>query len=228
MVATDVDGIPLGNVVDAVGDHVNDETLRRLWGEDERPAREVLLDNVVLRGARQIGEWHILLVGVGQVETPQPGSRGVDRHRGVHLADGNLVQQFAHVAEMGNRNADLAHFASGRRGVRVVARLRGQVEGNREAGLALGKIGAIQLVGLGGSGVTGVRPHHPRLRSFGHLKLLYLVVRQRLKNDLLAIVKKASARLASELTRHDHALQQGSGGVVSVSKFEVQGLEDGQ
>ena len=132
------------------------------------------------------------------------------------------------MTEMGHRNANLAHFTRGRRGVRVVARLRGQVEGNRETGLALRKVCAIQLVGFGSSGVTGVRPHHPRLRSFGHLKLLYLVVRQRLRNDLLAIVKKASARLTSELTRHDHALKQWSGGVVSVSEFEVEGLEDGQ
>src|SRR5690606_8907361 len=48
---------------------------------------------------------------------------------------------------------------------------RGQVEGDREPGLALGQVGAVQLVGGLGGGVARVGPHHPRtvrLALVGH------------------------------------------------------------
>ena len=48
----------------------------------------------------------------------------------------------AHVAEMGDRHADLADLAAGERVVAVVAGLGRQIEGDREAGLALGEIAA--------------------------------------------------------------------------------------
>ena len=53
----------------------------------------------------------------------------------------------AHVAEVGDRDADLADLAAGELVVGVVAGLGGQVEGHRQAGLALGQVAAVQLVG---------------------------------------------------------------------------------
>ena len=52
----------------------------------------------------------------------------------------------AHVAEVGDRHADLADLAAGQHVVAVVAGLGRQVEGDREAGLALGEVGAVELV----------------------------------------------------------------------------------
>ena len=49
------------------------------------PARQVLLDDVVLGRAAQLGRRRALLLGVGHVEREQPRRGGVDRHRRVHL-----------------------------------------------------------------------------------------------------------------------------------------------
>jgi hypothetical protein len=57
-------------------------------------------------------------------------------------------KQLAHVAEVRDRHADLADLAGGELGcVGVVAGLGRQVEGDRQAGLALGEVGAVELVG---------------------------------------------------------------------------------
>src|ERR1700736_1144221 len=64
---------------------------------------------------------------------------------------------------MGHRDAALAHLAGRLRRIWVVSDLGGQVEGNRQARLALGEIGAIELVRGLGTRVAGVGPHHPGL-----------------------------------------------------------------
>ncbi len=94
---------------------------------------------------------HPLLLGIGDVQREQPRRGGVDRHRGVHLAGRDLVEQRAHVAEVGHRHADLADLATRHRRVRVVAGLRGQVERDRQAGLALAEVRPVELVGGGGA-----------------------------------------------------------------------------
>ena len=114
---------------------------------------------VVPRSARRR---RALLLGVGDVQRQQPRRRGVDRHRRVHLARRDAVEQRAHVAEVDDRHADLADLADGHRRVGVVAGLRRQVEGDRQPGLALRQVGAVQLVRRRGRRVPGVRPHQPR------------------------------------------------------------------
>ena len=76
---------------------------------------------------------------------------------------GMLVEQLGHVAEVGDRDADLADLAGGLGCVGVVADLGGQVEGDREPGLALGQVGPVELVGGLGRRVARVGAHHPRL-----------------------------------------------------------------
>jgi hypothetical protein len=87
-----------------------------------------------------------VLVGDGDVEAQQPCRRGVDRHRRVHLAERDAVEQRVHVALVADRDADLADLAAREDVVGVVAGLGGEVEGDREAGLALGEVAAIELV----------------------------------------------------------------------------------
>ena len=83
--------------------------------------------------------------------------------RGAHLFDRDLVEQGAHVAQMADRHADLAHFTPGQNVVGVVAGLGRQIEGDRQAGLALGQVAPIELIGLGGRGVAGIGAEQPRL-----------------------------------------------------------------
>ncbi len=127
------------------------------------PRREVLLDDVVLCCAAQLGGTDALLLGVGDVQGEQPRRRGIDRHRRVHLRRRDAVEQGAHVAEMADRHADLADLATSHRRIRVVAGLRRQVEGDGQAGLPLGQVRAVQLVGRRRRGVPGVGAHDPRL-----------------------------------------------------------------
>ena len=126
------------------------------------PARQVLLDDVVLGRALELGDVGALLLGDDLVERQQPHGGGVDRHRGVHLLQGDVLEQPAHVTEVRDRHADPADLAAGEDVVGVVAGLRRQVEGHRQAGLALGEVAPVQLVGRLGGGVTGVRAHEPR------------------------------------------------------------------
>ena len=84
VVAAHVDRVPQRRVVGAPGHHVHDQPAARLGREDVRAAGQVLLDDVVLRRAPQLGRWHALLFGVGDVEAEQPRRGGVDRHRRVH------------------------------------------------------------------------------------------------------------------------------------------------
>jgi hypothetical protein len=107
------------------------------------------------------------------VEGEHPGCRGVDRHRGVHLIERDPVEQRVHVALVRDRDPDLADLAARQHVVGVVARLGGEVEGDREAGLALRQVAPVELVGAPGVRVPGVCTHHPgpiRLREavLGH------------------------------------------------------------
>jgi hypothetical protein len=76
---------------------------------------------------------------------------------------GNAFEQASHVAEMGDRHADLAHLAAGENVIGVVARLGRQVEGDRQAGLTLGEVPPIKLVGGRGRRVPRIGAEQPRL-----------------------------------------------------------------
>ena len=64
------------------------------------------------------------------------------------VASGISLEQRPHVAEMGDRDADLADLAAGELVVRVVAGLGRQIEGDGKAGLALGEVAAVERVRL--------------------------------------------------------------------------------
>jgi hypothetical protein len=103
-----------------------------------------------------------LLFRGGDVQREQPGRRRVDRHRRVHLVQGQTFEQRAHVAEMRDRDADLADLTQRERMIGVVARLCGQIERDREARLALGEVVPVELVGSGRGAVPRVSAHDPR------------------------------------------------------------------
>ena len=161
VVAADVDRVPLGDVRVRPGDHVGDQPDARPGRERVGPAREVLLDDVVLRGARELRAVGALLVGDGDVEREHPHRRRVDRHRGVGLVERDLVEQRPHVPDVRHGHADLADLALGELGVGVVPGLRGQVERDRQAGLPLLQVPPVELVRRARRRVAGVGPHDP-------------------------------------------------------------------
>ena len=162
VVGADVDRVPGGDVLDRVGDRVGDQAHRRLGGEGVGAPGEELLDDVVLGRPRQPGRVDPLVLGGDDVEGQQPGGGRVDRHRGVHLAERDPVEEDGHVAAVGDRDPDLPDLAPGELVVAVVAGLGRQVEGDRQAGLALGQVLQIEGVRRAGRRVARVGADQPR------------------------------------------------------------------
>src|SRR6185437_8035239 len=80
----------------------------------------------------------------------------------IHGPERDALEQGPHVAKMIDRHADLADLAFGQHVVTVVAGLSRQIEGDRQAGLSLGEIFAIERVGVHGRRMAGVSPEDPR------------------------------------------------------------------
>ena len=146
MVGAHIGRVPFRHFPVREHDHVLDEPQGGVRREHISAAREILLDDVVLRRAGQLGPVRALLVREGDIERQHPSRGRVDRHRGVHLAKRDAIEQGAHVAEMGHGHADLSYFAAGQLRVGVVAGLGRQIEGDGQARLPLGQVLPIKLV----------------------------------------------------------------------------------
>ena len=131
--------------------------------------REAILRSAVLAGISimLVAAIGTLLLGGGGVERQQPGCRGIDGHRRVHALERDAVEQLQHVAEMADRDADLADLAARQRVVRVVPRLGREVEGDREARLALGEVQAVELVARARRAVPGIGAKDPGCIGLG-------------------------------------------------------------
>ncbi len=162
VVAADVDRVPRRDLGHRVGDHIRDQPQRRHRREHVRPPGEVLLDDVVLSRAGQRRRVRTLFLGDNLIQREQPHGRRIDRHRGVHPAQRDVVEQRAHVADMRDRHADLADLTTGELVVGVIAGLGRQVERDREPGLPLGQIPPVQCVGFHRVGMTRIGPDDPR------------------------------------------------------------------
>ena len=108
-----------------------------------------------------------MLVCDGEVEGQHVHCRRVDRHRRVHLVHRDALEQRAQVTDVRYRHTHLADLAARQFGIRVVAGLRWQVEGDRQSRLPLGQVSAVQRVGLHRRRVAGVGTHQPRLVAIG-------------------------------------------------------------
>ena len=183
MVGADVHRVPLRRLADAEENKVLGQPQRRAGREHIRAARQIFLDDVVLRRALQAGARRALFVGDRDIERHQPRRGGVDGHRGVHRVERDGVEQRPHVADVGDRDADLADLAARQGMVAVVAGLGRQVEGDRQAGLAFGEIGAIEPVRLARRRMAGVGAKDPRLVALGRRLAL---VRRRRRAPLLS------------------------------------------
>ncbi len=171
MVRADIHRVPFRHL--AAGEHHRILDQPHGWCRREYvgAAREILLDDVVLRGAGQRCARNALLVRRGDIERQQPGGRGIDSHRGVHLAERDALEQSTHVADMGDRHADLADLAPRERVVGVISGLCRQIEGDRQPGLPLGKVLSVKLVRGPGGRVTGIGAHQPGRVFLGRLAL---------------------------------------------------------
>jgi hypothetical protein len=163
VVGADVHRIPLRQLGCGEDRHVLDQPHRRRGRKHVGAARQVFLDDVVLNRALQRATRRALLVGDRDVERHQPRRGGVDGHRGVHGVERDLVEQRPHVAEMADRDADLAHFAGGEGMVGVVAGLGREIEGDGKAGLAFREVLPVQRIRLFRRRMPGIGADDPGL-----------------------------------------------------------------
>ena len=170
VIGTDVHRVPFGQMPLGIGGDIGDHPQRGFRRADIGPAREIFLDDVILHRAVQGSDIGALFFGHGDVKRQQPGGGGVDCHRGVHLLQRDIRKQHPHVAQVGHRHADLAHLAPAEFMITVIAGLGRQIEGHRQAGLPLGKIGPIERVRGFGGRMPGIGPEKPGLvfRGGGH------------------------------------------------------------
>ncbi len=161
VVAANRDGIPTGDVLRAVLENVGDKPHGGRGREDVGAAGDVLLEDVVLDGAAQLARVDALLAGDGDIHGEQDGGGGVDGHGCGDLVKGDVLEEGLHVVDGGDGDADLADFAVGDGVVGIVADLRGEVEGDGEAGLTVLEEIAIALIGIFGAGEAGILAHGP-------------------------------------------------------------------
>ena len=162
VVAGDRDRVPLRDPLAAVGEQVGGQPHARLGRVDEVPARDVLLEDVVLDGPSELLGRHALLLGDQLVEQQEHAGGGVDRHRGRDLAERDAVERGPHVVDRVDRDAGAADLAQAARVVGVEAELGRQVERHAEAGAAVVEQVAVARVGLLGGRVAGVLADRPR------------------------------------------------------------------
>ena len=162
MVAGDRDRVPLWDVLAAVLEDVGRQPHGRLGGVDVVAPGHVLLQHVVLDRAPQLLGGDALLLAEQFVEQQQDRCRGVDRHRGRDLVEGDLVEADPHVLDRVDRDPGAADLAEAQRLIRVAAELGGEVEGHREAGRAVLDQIAIAAIGFLRGRVTGVLAHRPQ------------------------------------------------------------------
>ena len=106
-----------------------------------------------------------LLFGGHDVERHDGQHRAVHGHRDGHLSERDLVEENLHVLDRIDGHAGLADVARHALVVRIVAAMRGQVEGHREALLPRRQIAAVERVRLFRGGEAGVLADGPRLHG---------------------------------------------------------------
>ena len=161
VIAADRDGVPTGDLLRAVLEDVGDEAHGGRGRKDVGAAGDVFLEDVVLNRAAQLARVDALLLCHGDIHGQQDGGGRVDGHGGGDLVERDVLEEGLHVVHGGDGDADLADFAVGDGVVGVVADLRGEVEGDGEAGLTVLQQIAIALVGLFGAGEAGILAHGP-------------------------------------------------------------------
>ncbi|MCY1531857.1 hypothetical protein D9M68_670970 [compost metagenome] len=161
VVPADRDRVELRHVLGRVLDDVADDLHRRLGRVDVGVAHHELFQNVVLNRSAQLVLRHALLFGRDHIARQHRQHGAVHGHGHTHLVERDLIEEDLHVLHRVDRHAGLAHVAGHARVVRVVAAVRGQVEGHTDALPARGQRLAVEGVGFFGGGKAGVLADRP-------------------------------------------------------------------
>ena len=162
MVAADRNGVELRCVLHAKVKGVDHQPHRRLGRIDVFLLGDVFLQDVILQSARDFLPIRSLFFRDGEVHRPDDRRWGIDGHRGGDVGERNLVEEHFHIGEGTDGHAAFADFALGKWMVGVIAHQGGEIEGGREAGLALCQKVSKALVGVLRRPKTGKLAHRPK------------------------------------------------------------------
>ena len=134
-------------------------------GIDVLLLRLVLLQDVVLDRAGQIGLGDATLLADGDVHRQERGGGSVDRHRCGDRAEVDVGVEVLHVAQGVDGDTGAADLTERPRRVGVVAHEGGHVEGGGETHAAVAEDLLEAGVGVLGRAEAGEHPHRPETRA---------------------------------------------------------------
>ena len=182
-------GLQRGSCRDRVFDRIAHEPDGGIHGEDPRAAADHLLEDVVLGGGADLLFRISELLGHGLVHGQHDGGHRVDRQPGSDPVQGNVLEGDLEIPQGVHRHADPADFPHDPGVIRIVAHLGRQVEGDVQAGLAVGDHQLEALVGLLRGAEAGVLPGRPgpaavalrmqaaREREFSRIAEVFFIVK---------------------------------------------------
>ena len=147
----------------AVREQVRRQPDRALGRVDEVPARDVLLEDVVLRGAAEAFSGHALLLADELVQEQQHARGSVDRHRRRDLVERDPLERDAHVVDRVDRDPGPPDLAEAPRIVGIEPELGREVERHRQPRRSVLEQVVVALVRLLRARVPRVLPHRPQL-----------------------------------------------------------------
>ncbi len=162
VIAGDRDRVELRHALRRVCDHVGHDAHARDRRIDVGVADHELLEDVVLDGAGELGLGNALLLARHDEGGHHRQHGAVHGHRHAHPIERDAAEEDLHVLDGIDRHAGLAHVADDARMVGIVAAVGGQVEGDREPGLAALEVALEELVGRLGGREAAVLAHGPR------------------------------------------------------------------
>jgi len=162
VIARDGNRVPQRRVSRAPLEHIDDDLERGLDRIHPGVLRHVFLEDVVLHRAAERMTRNALPLGRRHVEAEQQRRRPVDRHGRGDLVERDAAEQVFHVGERRDRDAALPHLTFGARMIGVVAHQRREVEGDRQAGLAVLEQELVPLIGVFRRPEAGELPHRPQ------------------------------------------------------------------
>ena len=161
MIAGNRDRIEFRHVLRSIGKNVRYDPHARLGRIDISIADHELFQNVILNCASELIRANALFFGGDDVERHDRQNRAIHRHRDRHLIQRNAGKQRAHVINAIYRHAGHADIARDTDMIAVIAAMRGEIEGHRQAFLARGQVAAIEGIGVFSGREAGILPNGP-------------------------------------------------------------------
>ena len=162
VIARDRDRVELGHLRAGKLDDIRNDPHRGFGRIDIGVAHHELFQNVILNGPRKGRARHALLFAGHDEIGEDRDHRAIHRHRHADLVQRNPVEQDLHILNAINRHARLANIAHHARVVRVIAPVRCQIEGHRNALLPRRQRLAVKRVGFLRRREAGILPDRPR------------------------------------------------------------------